>query len=255
MRNLVKLTFLFPLLLFCACQKKPVQILVERIEITPSPVTFFVGDQVDVSIECYPQNATNLKELTTHITMPSVASFQNGKLAALAPGTCYLVAECGKLSHQAKILVYPGYFTKAGTKYGVDAATGYLFYMGESTPQELQLTLTYNEPNGETQNFWIHLSYSDLGKTINFMENMGGNMVAIYKNNNEDGYTVAYPAEDGTPVIKLADWGDTDARLTMGTLKVEDLGASTYSVEADFALSNGYTFTASWEGTASMKKE
>lgn len=241
--------------LLTACHKKPVEIKVERIEFVPASYKMFTGDEQGVTVQCYPNTATNLDQLSVSLSNTRVADFVGGKLKAKAAGTSALQARCGDAYAQARILVYPGYFTKAGTKYGVDAATGYLFYMGESTPQELQLTLTYNESNGETQNFWIHLSCSDLGKTINFMENMGGNMVAIYKNNNEDGYTVAYPAEDGTPVIKLADWGDTDARLTKGTLKVEDLGGSTYSVEADFALSNGYTFTASWEGTASMKKE
>lgn len=241
--------------LLTACHKKPVEIKVERIEFAPASYKMFIGDEQDVTVQCYPSTATNLDQLSVSLSNTRVADFVDGKLKAKAAGTSTLQARCGDAYAQARVTVYDGYFTKAGTKYGVDTATGYLLYMGESTPQELQLTLTYNEPDGETQNFWIHLNCGDLGKTINFMENMGGNMAAVYKNNNEDGYTIAYPADDGTPVIKLADWGDTDATLTKGTLRVEDLGSSTYSVEADFALSNGYTFTASWEGTASMKKE
>ena len=78
----------------------------------------------------------------------------------------------------------------------------------------------------------------------------------LCKNNNEDGYTIAYYSEElGRPVIKTADWSETEAVLTKGLLKVESQGFDRFKISADFALSNGYTFTAEWEGLVSMKKE
>lgn len=253
----MKRIIVFALCLLCACNKKPQENLVNKIEFDPSALKMFVGDQQAIEVKCYPETATNLDQLVISNTRPEVATFQNGLLTALSGGNTQLWARCGSISGILSVKVYDGWFTKGGVKYGVDTVEGYYTGMDtpEGTPKDMELTLTCYETGGDTQNFWFSISYSRLGETIDFLTDMGECMASVQKNNNEDGYTVAYPAEDGTPVIKLADWGDTDARLTKGTLKVEDLGDSTYSVEADFALSNGYTFTASWEGTASMKKE
>ena len=253
----MKRIIVFALCLLCACNKKPQENLVNKIEFDPSALKMFVGDQQAIEVKCYPETATNLDQLVISNTRPEVATFQNGLLTALSGGNTQLWARCGSISGILSVKVYDGWFTKGGVKYGVDTVEGYYTGMDtpEGTPKDMELTLTCYETGGDTQNFWFSISYSRLGETIDFLTDMGECMASVQKNNNEDGYTVAYPAEDGTPVIKLADWGDTAARLTKGTLKVEDLGDSTYSVEADFALSNGYTFTASWEGTASMKKE
>ena len=241
--------------LLTACHKKPVEIKVERIEFAPASYKMFIGDEQGVTVQCYPNTATNLDRLSISNSNSNVAGFEGGKLKARAAGNSLLEARCGEAYASAHVTVYSGYFTKGGNKYGVDQASGYLMMIGESTPQEIQMTLSHREPDGSTQNFWFHLIYTNLGKTIDFMDNMDGTMVSVQKNNNEDGYCIPYAGEDGTPVVKLADWGDTDARLTKGTLRVEDLGSSTYSVEADFALSTGYTFTVNWEGVASMKTE
>ena len=255
MNNLLKLTLPVVLALLAGCSKKPHEIPVERIEISPAPIVFFVGDQLDVTIQCYPANATNLDALTTRITDTKVASFQDGKLTALAPGSCLLVAQCGAVTYQSKIKVYSGYFTKGDKKYGVDSAEGYYLLMGESTPQEIQLTLTCNDGGTDTQNFWLDVKCSNFGKTIDFMKDMDGSMVSVQKNNNEDGYCIPYTKEDGTPAVVLADWGYTDATLVKGLLTVESPATGKFKVSADFALSNGYTFTADWEGTATMKTE
>lgn len=59
----------------------------------------------------------------------------------------------------------------------------------------------------------------------------------------------------GAMVCLLADWGETDATLTKGLLTVTQTGTNTFKVLADFALSNGYTFTADWEGPATMQQQ
>lgn len=244
---------------FCvlaACSRKPQEIPVETIEFDPASIQMFVGDQQPVTIKCYPQNATNLDQLYTGNSDPAVADFQDGLLTARAAGYTRLQATCGNASAFANVNVYAGWFTKNEAKYGVDLAEGHYYMMGESSPVTMDLTLSHTQADGDTQNFWILFPCSQLGKTINFLEDMTDCMAAVYMNNNEDGYTVAYYSEDlGRPVIVTADWSATDATLTKGLLTVTDLGSKKYKVEADFALSNGYTFTASWEGTPSMKKE
>ena len=253
MKRIFNLIFL--LFVVAACTKPQPELPVNKMEIDPASIQFFPGDVQEVNVLCYPEHATNLDQLVVFVSNTNVADFQNGKLTAKAPGAATLQARCGDVSAQARITVYSGYFTKADKKYGVDSATGYLFTMGESTPQEMQMTLTHTVNSEDTQSFWLHIKYSNLGKDIDFMRDMDETMVSVQLNNNEDGYCIPYAQEDGTPVVKLADWGDTDATLTRGVLRVDDLGGSKYKVTADFALSNGYTFTANWEGTASMQKE
>ena len=248
-------------LLMTGCQKTPPQpIPVERIEFETGSFRMFPGDQQEVRINCYPSNATNLDELSIINSNTSIATFENGKLTAKKAGYTSLQARCGSVSAKADVTVYSGWFTKGGIKYGVDRASGYYIMMGKATAQKIDITLTFLEGHEKdwdlTQNFWFTIPCDRLGQTIDFLEDMTDCMAAVYKNNNEDGYTVAYYSEElGRPVIKLADWEDTDAILTKGLLTVTKTGSSTFSVSADFALSIGYTFTAEWEGTANMQTE
>ncbi len=241
--------------LLTACHKsKPVEILVDKIEISPAEPGMFLGDQLEITVKCYPENATNLDQLTVSNSNPNVADFKNGKLTAKAPGTTRIEARCGDRIASTRVTVYSGYFTKGGVKYGVDAAGGYCYYFGGNEVQEMELKLVNYSSANDTQNFKVWIKCSNLGKEMDITQGLDGSQISVYKNNNEDGYCLPYDSE-GKPVIVLADWGYSDATLTKGLLKVEDLGSYRYKLKADFALSNGYTFTADWEGSASMKKE
>lgn len=253
----MKRVIVFALCLLCACNKKPQENLVNKIEFAPSALKMFVGDQQAIEVKCYPETATNLDQLVISNTRPEVATFQNGLLTALNGGNTQLWARCGSISGILSVKVYDGWFTKGGVKYGVDMAEGYYTGMDtpEGTPKDMELTLTCNETGGDTQNFWFSISYSRLGETIDFLTDMGECMASVQKNNNEDGYCVAYPGEDGVPVIKLADWGYTEVTLTKGILTVTSPSTGYFTISADFALSNGYTFTAEWSGNPSMKRD
>lgn len=245
-------------LLLPGCKKT--SILVNKIEIDPGFAKLFPGEEQEFVVKCTPSTATNLEDLTVSILDPSVANFENGKLVAKKPSYTYLQAQCGAVSAQAFIRVYSGWFTKGGMKYGVDRASGYYFYWEESTPHSMDLTLTCytGEMEGEwevTQSFWLTIPYNRLGEEINFLEDMQDCQVSVQRNNNEDGYCIYYNEDLGCPVVKEADWGDTDAVLTKGLLTVTLTDTDTFSVSADFALSNGYTFTAEWEGSAAMQQE
>lgn len=248
-------------LLLAGCQKpSPQVIVVDRIEFENSSVFMYPGDEVEVRVNCYPSNATNLEDLTIYNSNPSIATFENGKLTAKQPGITTLQARCGDVFAVATIQVYAGWFTKGGKKYGVNTASGYYIMMGESTPQKIDLTLTHltGEMDGNwevTQSFWFTIPYNRLGEEIDFLEDMLDCQVSVQKNNNEDGYSIYYSEDLGCPVVKEADWGYTDATLAKGLLTVTQTGTATFSVSADFALSNGYTFTAQWAGTANIQTE
>lgn len=239
-----------------ACHKiAPQETLVNWIEFDSKVYKLFPGDEKEVNLLCYPSNATNLEELTVSISNSEVADFQDGKLKAKMSGTSLITASCGKVSASARVTVYSGWFTKGGTKYGVDSATGYYFTMGESSPQSMEITLTFFKENNDQEHFWAMLNYTNLGKTIDFTQDVEETLVAVYLNNNEDGYTI-YGNDEGKPVIKTADWSDPgEVSLMRGLLTVTGKGNDQFAVSADFTLSNGYTFGAQWEGTANMKTE
>lgn len=259
MKRIINLIlFLF---VVAACSKTPAaDILVKKMEIDPSSIRFFPGDVQEVNVLCYPENATNLDQLVVLVSNTNVADFQEGMLMAKAGGYTSLTAICGEAKASADITVYSGWFTKGGKKYGVNTASGYYIMMGESTPQKIDFTLTHltGEMDGNwevTQSFWFTIPYNRLGEEIYFLEDMLDCQVSVQKNNNEDGYSIYYSEDLGCPVVKEADWGDTDVTLTKGLLMVTETGSDTFSISADFALSNGYTFTAEWQGFATMKTE
>lgn len=255
MNNRIFIVLGSALLLFAGC--RPQTILVEKLEFEKPLVKLFVGEQQEISLNAYPSNATNLDELTVFNSDPSVAEFQDGLLTAKKGGTTKLIATCGSAQATAQVSVYYGWFTKGGKKYGVDEARGHKYLYGTSTAQEIDITLTFNEENGQDQqHFWCWIPCDRLGETIDFIQDMSGCLISVWKNENEDGYSIPYYDWDaGCPKVVLADWGDTDATLTKGLLKVVSLGFDRYSVSADFALSNGYTFTADWEGPATMQQQ
>ena len=59
----MKRIIVFALCLLCACNKKPQENLVNKIEFAPSALKMFVGDQQAIEVECYPETATNLDQL------------------------------------------------------------------------------------------------------------------------------------------------------------------------------------------------
>lgn len=241
------------LVLLAGCRKR--EIPVERIVVTPEVVKLFVGDMEMIQVECYPSTATNLDLLTVSNSNPEVAEFVRGKLLAHSPGYTQILARCGDVSAKSYITVYSGFFTKGGQKYGVETASGYYYLYGQTTAQEMEIELTAYEANGDEQHFSAWIKCGNLGKTIDFMKDMDESQVSVWKNQNDDGYSIPYKKEDGTPAVVAADWGYTDAVLTRGLLTITDLTSGRYRVEADFELSNGYKFTAEWEGYPSMKNE
>ena len=178
------------LLLLVGCRKR--EIPVERIVVTPEVVKMFVGESQEIQVECYPSTATNLDLLTVANSKPEVADFENGKLLAKSPGNAQILARCGNVSGKSSITVYSGYFTKGGKKYGVEKATGYYYLYGQSTPQEMEIELAAYESNGEEQHFSAWIKCGNLGKTLDFMKDMDESQVSVWKNQNEDGYSIPY---------------------------------------------------------------
>ena len=77
--SLLLLSLLAALLIPCACQK---DIPVTDIFIQPASATLFVGESLDLSIQCYPEDATNTDELQVYSTNESIVSYANGRITA-----------------------------------------------------------------------------------------------------------------------------------------------------------------------------
>ena len=194
--------------------------------------------------------------LTVSNSNSNVASFEQGKLKAKAAGTTTLTARCGGVYATKRVSVYSGYFAKGGTKYGVEAASGYYYMFGQSQPQEMEIKLTNYVSDTDTQHFKVWIKCSNLGKEMDITRGLDGSQISVYKNQNQEGYSLPYDSE-GKPVVVQADWSYTNATLTKGQLKVSQVSSGTdvYSIKGDFSLSNGYTFSVDWEGNVSMKRE
>ena len=240
------------LLLTAACHR---EIPVDTIRIEPASATLFVGETLDITVSCYPEDATNTDELMVYSTNERIASYQNGTVTARSTGTAAITAACGNVLDQCRIKVYKDKFQKGDNTYGVDYATGYLYQMGTGTTQELEIVLVHNDTDGSTQNFKVWLLNEQLGRELDYTQPLEGTFVGVYTNNNEDGYFV-YSSGEGTPMIVRADWSYADgATLARGILKVENPEANRYRIHADFELSNGYRFSTDWEDAASLKIE
>lgn len=255
MKRFFSYSLALSVLLVVGCNDKSLQIPVTRIEFVPKIIKLLPEEEESILVNVYPSNATNLDKLTFSNSDPSVATFEDSKLLAKTPGVTLLTAECGSVRATASVLVYDGWFSKGGKKYGVDTATGYYYLTGEPDIQEMDITLNHTEDNGEEQHFRILFKYKYLNQNVDLTKVIDGAMVSVYLNNNEDGYCI-YGNDEDKPVIKTADWSDPGpVTLTKGNFCISDKGQRLISFKADFALSNGYTFLADWEGVASMTKE
>lgn len=241
------------LLLMTACHR---DIPVDTIEIEPKSATLFVGETCDVTVRCYPEEATNLDELLVYSANKSVITYENGKVTAMGGGRAAVTATCGNVVAQSIFTVYQYKFTKNNKSYGIDYASGHNYYCSEPTVQEVEIILIHTDPNGDLQKFDVWVQAGQLGQELDFTKPITGwSYVGVYLNNNEDGYLV-FASEDGTPSIHLADWSDPgNVTLTRGLLRVDNLGFSKYRIHADFELSNGYRFSTDWEGTSNMKTD
>jgi len=247
-------TFSLSLLLLLTAGACHREIPVDKIEILPRTATLFVGETCDITVNCFPEEATNLDELLIYSANESIIKYQDGTVTATGGGKAAVTASCGSVLAQSIFTVYKDKFTKGNTSYGIDYASGYLYTMGGSTVQELEIILVNTSPGG-TQNFKVWLKYDQLGQQLDYTKPLEGTFVGVYANNNENGYLV-YSSSEGTPMIVRADWSSAEGvTLRRGILQVDDLHYSKYRVHADFELSDGFRFSADWEGSANMEYE
>ena len=249
--SLLLLSLLVALLIPCACQK---DIPVTDIFIQPASATLFVGESLDLSIQCYPEDATNTDELQVYSTNESIVSYANGRITAKDGGSAAITASCGNVLSQCRVKVYKYMLKKGGKSYGIDQASGHLYLMGMDSYQELDIVLTHWPADGSTQNLKAWITKEQLGQELDFTKPLSDAFVGVYANNNEDGYFI-YSSSEGTPMIVTADWSYTDATLVRGLLRVDFVQSNRYIVHADFKLSNGYEFSTDWDGPVSMKTE
>ncbi|MBR0501301.1 MAG: Ig-like domain-containing protein [Bacteroidales bacterium] len=251
MKRFILPIFLLFGLIPLSCQK---DIPVDSIIISPATSTLFVGESREITVSCFPEEATNLDELQVYSTNEKIVRYHDGKITGAGAGDAAISATCGNVLSQCRVKVYKDKFLKNGMTFGIDYSTGYQYFKSEATVQEVEIILVHKEPGGDLQHFDVWVQVDQLGKELDFTKPIEGwSYVGVYVNNNEDGYLV-FSSPEGEPGIHLADWGDPgNVTLTRGILKVEHLQSMDYRIHADFELSNGYCFSTDWEGTASLK--
>lgn len=249
-RALSLLLISLPALAGCVRENPVVDIVID-----PRSATLFVGETAAVTVTCFPEDATNTDELLVYSTNEGIITYRDGIVTAVDGGTAAVTASCGDVVTQARFKVYRDKIYKGGEAYGIDYATGYLYMMGQSSFQELEIELVHQPGSGTTQHFRAWLTKEQLGQDLDYTKPLSDTFVGVYANNNEDGYLV-YSSSEGTPMIVKADWSYADGvTLRRGILRVDQYPSSRYKVHADFELSSGYKFSTDWEGTANMSVE
>jgi len=229
----------------------PKDIPVTDIEIDPSSATLFVGESIDLTVRCTPEDATNLDELMVYSSNESIAKYENGRVTGVDGGTTAITASCGNVMDQSRIKVYRYKLIKGGKAYGINFAKGYQSLYEEPNDYSYQFFLIHNASDGSTQNFQTWFRSADLGRDIDYTKEPSEIGISVFMNNNEDGYCL-YWGDEGI-AIRTADWSDVPGvTLTRGNLRIDHIQGHKYKVFADFALSNGYEFSVDWEGTVSM---
>ena len=114
--------FLLLSLLPLSCQK---DIPVESITISPGTATLFVGESREITVSCFPEEATNLDELQVYSTNEKIVQYQNGQITGVGGGDAAISATCGNVLSQCRVKVYKDKFLKNGMTFGIDYVTGY----------------------------------------------------------------------------------------------------------------------------------
>ena len=88
-RYIPSFLLLLILLPLASCQK---DIPVESLTISPSSMTLFVGDSREISVQYFPEEATNLDELQIYSTNEKIVRYQDGKVTGVSGGDAAISA-------------------------------------------------------------------------------------------------------------------------------------------------------------------
>lgn len=242
-RNILVAALLLPLLDGCVDKK---EVLVTTITFEPASVELFEGDFKRVSATTFPHFADNASDLDFFVTDKKVATYDGTSLVGLNEGRAEIVASCGTVEATCPVRVFAWRISVDGVEYGVSKSTGRVSQ--HATSSELQIELSHDTDAGQQQfSVWVRTDL--IGQEINFNTPVEGVTVAAMNDTDESGFAVS-AMNTGIPLIFDADWNEAEGvSLLRGTLKVNRKGTgNTYTVKADFALSNGFLFGAEWEG-------
>lgn len=253
-RILLLLAGMLTLVLAPSCREP--EVLVERITIEPDQVELFVDDFKRVSVNTFPHFAENEDELEYSVEKPAIASFDGHTIVGRKEGRTEVYATCGSASASCQVRVFVWKLSLEDTDYGITSATGILRRKGKTSPQELEIHLAHEAFDGHSQHFVVWLPIEQIGKNIHFSDPINGVFAAGYYDDLKDGFITCTMLEEA-PLVVNADWTDAEGiSLLDGSLLVEQLDAGNrYRVKGKIRLSNGFNYSANWEGTVSLKVE
>jgi len=243
LKNLIAVSLL--LLLLDGCAEKQ-EVLVKTITFEPASVELFVGDFKRVTTNTFPHFADNESELDFFMTDKTVAVYDGTTVVGLDEGRSEIVATCGTAEASCPVRVFAWRISLEGVDYGVSKSAGRINH--RTIADELEIELSHDTGEG-LQQFSIWIRTDLVGQDIDFNKPVEGVTVAATYNVDENGFAVS-AMNTGIPLVFNADWTEAEGvSVAKGNLRVNRKGTgNTFTVKANFKLSNGFAFSAEWEG-------
>ena len=239
------------MVILASCGKSSKPIPVTGIDIAPGTMELFKGQSLPVTVTTTPANATNAGNLQVNVNKPDVATYENGKVNALAAGSAKLIAVCDAVRTEANIKVYWP-MSKGSLSYPIKKASGYKVYDSPGVVSYYEVDFSDG-----TEHFIMMLMHRDLGKKIDVskplssLDEFDTCFLCSVRNNNDNDITI-YLSRDNNPVIRNEMWDELPITAT-GYFSLEMVSGKGYVANIDVSLSNGQKWKLYYEGIISFE--
>ena len=253
LNSISSLTITAAIAIATSCSKSHKEIPVTGIEINPSKMEIFIGQELPVTVTTTPADATNTGDLQVNSSKPDIATYENGKVKGVSAGSANLVATCGAVRNSASVKVY-WTMTKGSVSYPIKLATGYKIYDSPGVVNYYDVDFSDG-----TEHFRMTVLDKDLGKKIDVskplpsLDEYDSVFLCSVRNNNDNDITI-YLSRDGNPVIRNEMWETLPISAT-GYYSLELVTGKGYVANIDVSLSNGQKWKLYYEGPITTKNE
>ena len=234
-----------------ACSKSKKEVPVTDIEFSPNKMEIFIGQNLPVTVNTIPADATNTGDLQVNSSKPDVATFENGKVTGVSAGSASLVATCGAVRSTASVRVFWS-MTKGNVSYPVKQAKGYKVYDSPGVIRYYDVDFSDG-----TEHFRMMLMAKDLGKKIDVskplpsLDEYDTCFLESVRNNNENDITI-FLSRDENPVIRDEMWDVLPISAT-GYFSFELVTGKGCVADIDVNLSNGQKWKMHYEGPVTLE--
>lgn len=143
--------------------KNPDNVKVSEIYLSRNKISLWSGNTGEIGAYIYPKNAS-FPSISWSSSNPKVATVQNGKITAVGPGSCVIIAESEKKEAKAECKV---------SVYSKDL-------LGNWHGDWINTTYSHAEGNGDTISYWTSYIDFSLSSDLDYSTNGYGNMLYHY---------------------------------------------------------------------------